>query len=174
MLVSSELRVAPCKGESMSVRDGHPTCAYFNPRYYMDEICKNCGKRFGDHDYYGQYCRDDNGVGLLFSTFEPREDSPIMTKDEAAKKLGLKKYDPALKQGWLDDVCLNLRLAAIKDDRIPKDGLYDTILCGTVWCYEDSLFGYPMPLTKKAAELLKIFAELKNQPVPEYDMEVLI
>jgi hypothetical protein len=93
-----------------------------------------------------------------------------VTKDEAAKKLGLKVYDLALPQQWLDDACLNLRFAAsVRCGRIPKDSLYEHILTGTVWCYDNSLFGYPHALTEQALELLQILAELKHQPVPQQD-----
>jgi hypothetical protein len=80
-------------------------------------------------------------------------------------------YDLALPQQWLDDACLNLRLSAsVRSGRVPADSLYDIILSGTVWCYDQArIFGEPVALTDKALELLQILAELKGRPVPQQD-----
>lgn len=73
-----------------------------------------------------------------------------ISKEEAAKLLGLKVYDTALPQQWLDDLCL--KLAATPSGRFskPKLNFQDAILSGTVWCYDGSLLGYPYAMTEQA------------------------
>ena len=80
-----------------------------------------------------------------------------MTKEQAAIKKGLKVYDVALPQTWLDEACLKLRLSGKTDNK----NLYDTILSGTVWCYDRSLFGEPVALTNEAEKLLTLLVGLK-------------
>jgi hypothetical protein len=94
-----------------------------------------------------------------------------VNKDKAAEILGLKVYDVALPQPWLDDAALTLRLSAsARCGRIPPDSLYDRILSGTVWCYDRcKIFGEPFALTEQAHELICILAELKHQPIPQQD-----
>lgn len=54
-----------------------------------------------------------------------------MTVDEAAKAAGLTSYDCALPQSWVD-ACYNRGL---------------DVRGHFVWCYDDSLMGYPHPIT---------------------------
>lgn len=64
-----------------------------------------------------------------------------MTKEDAVKKLGLKVFDYALPQRWVNKV-----MEATGDDPVPH----------FVWCYDDnSIFGFPRPLTKKGSEIVK-------------------
>ena len=72
------------------------------------------------------------------------------TKDEAAKLLGIKVYDTALPQPWLDEVSRHL-VPITKDENT-----YYTLLSSIVWCYDNNSFsGYPHPLTLKAFGYLK-------------------
>lgn len=67
-----------------------------------------------------------------------------VTKDQAAKILGLKVYDTALPQSWLDATVKNLN----------ED--YHKVLSSFVWCYDGGSFcGYPYPLTVEAYGYLK-------------------
>jgi hypothetical protein len=92
-----------------------------------------------------------------------------VTKEQAAQKLGLKVYDVALPQQWLDESCLTLRVHASKDEEIPQN-LYDTFLSGTVWCYDVAkIFGEPVALTDKAYRLLTKLAFWNGRPVPQQD-----
>jgi len=76
-----------------------------------------------------------------------------VTKSEAAEKLGLKTYDTALPQPWLDSVVEKLRQYQ-EHAETPETSLYDQILSSFVWCYDGSLLGYPRPLTTQAHTLL--------------------
>lgn len=92
-----------------------------------------------------------------------------VTRAEAAEMLGLKTFD-VLPQTWLDEACLLLRLSAPTKDLIPTDSLYEVLCTGTVWCYDRcKLMGEPMPLTVQTAMLLQTLAELKKQPIPQFD-----
>ncbi len=74
-----------------------------------------------------------------------------LTKAQAAELLGIKTYDTALPQPWLEEIAKNLSITSHS-----KSEVYDTILNSTVWAYDHkNLFGYPHPLTVKAYELLK-------------------
>lgn len=67
-----------------------------------------------------------------------------MTKDRAAKELGLKTYDTALPQQWLDNATEKLSSLSVND----KGELYDILLSSIVWSYDNSkIFGQPAPLT---------------------------
>lgn len=81
-----------------------------------------------------------------------------MTKDEAAKAKNLKVYDTALPQQWVDDAVLKLLLtASVRCGRIPRASVYDRLVCGTVWSYDDcKIFGEPVALTDEAKELLNL------------------
>lgn len=73
-----------------------------------------------------------------------------ISKRDAATLLGIKVYDTALPQQWLDCFVDNLKQSGVKGE------LYDIILSGTVWCYDrDSFIGFPYPLTLEAFGLLK-------------------
>ena len=90
-----------------------------------------------------------------------------ITKEEAAQRLGLKVYDVALPQTWLDESCLTLRVHSSKDAEIP-DNLYDTFLSGTVWCYDAAwVFGEPVALTDTAHRLLTRLAFWNGRPGPQ-------
>ena len=102
------------------------------------------------------------------------ETRPV-NKDTAAEMLGLKVYDLALPQQWLDDACLTLRFtASVRCGRIPQDSLYDRILSGTVWCYDKGLLGYPHALTEQALELLQLLAGEKHWPIPQQDAVIKV
>ena len=61
-----------------------------------------------------------------------------VSKDEAAKMLGVKVYDCALPQTWLDEF-------------VKKTGMdYHTALSSFVWSYDVGLLGLPRPLTDEA------------------------
>lgn len=67
-----------------------------------------------------------------------------ITKEEAAKMIGLKTYDTALPQQWLDKV--------VKESGVS----YDDILSNIVWSYDDAhIFGSPCPLTVKGCAVLQ-------------------
>ena len=82
--------------------------------------------------------------------------SVVLTKDAAARALGLRVYDLALPQTWLDDAVLNLKTA------MPSGDLYMTLLSGTVWCYDKGVYGRPVALDEKTLELLVKLTELKD------------
>lgn len=89
-----------------------------------------------------------------------------MTKDEAAKKKGLKVYDYALPQPWVDESVDKLRLKALKDQinndapRKASPEIYDTLVSGAVWCYDNSkIFGEPVAVTDEAQALLDLLKE---------------
>lgn len=78
-----------------------------------------------------------------------------MTKQEAAEKKGLKTYDTALPQDWVNGSVVKLKLtASVRCGRIPADCVYDRLVGGTVWSYDGSLLGVPVALTDEAEELL--------------------
>jgi hypothetical protein len=77
----------------------------------------------------------------------PVTDRP--TKDVAARLCGLKTYDNALPQPWVDSAAESLAHTAIKD-------VYDLLVSSIVWSYDQAkIFGAPHPLTLKAWALLK-------------------
>ena len=61
-----------------------------------------------------------------------------VSKDEAAKMLGIKVYDCALPQHWLDNL-------------VELSGMdYHKALSSFVWSYDTGLLGLPRPLTDEA------------------------
>lgn len=93
-----------------------------------------------------------------------------MTKDEAARKLGLEVYDCALPQPWLDEVVLKLRLIG----KVEDPDLYHKLLSGIVWCYDgNSSTGFPRPLTQQALEWLRKFDEIAHTHLTDEPMEVI-
>jgi hypothetical protein len=66
-----------------------------------------------------------------------------ITKEEAAKMIGLKVYDTALPQQWLDVV--------VKEHNLN----YNLVLSNIVWCYDGSLMGFPCPLTVEGCAVLQ-------------------
>ena len=82
-----------------------------------------------------------------------------MNKGELAQAAGLKSYDAALPQDWLDDV-VN-RLMGVYTDSYMRQAerakTYDIIARGTVWCYDTArMFGAPVALTDEANRLLSL------------------
>jgi hypothetical protein len=64
------------------------------------------------------------------------------TVDEAAKRLGLRSYDTALPQEWVDDFKA-------------KTGVYPAASGLFVWCYDGAgIFGRPVALSERAEVLL--------------------
>lgn len=101
-----------------------------------------------------------------------------LTKDEAAKVLGLQTYDTALPQQWLDDLLLKLSIKAkaLPDDDKRRDMIVsnwkDMVVSGLVWCYRDakgesSLFGFPVALTVPVLTILSIVEEVVQDAVIE-------
>lgn len=85
-----------------------------------------------------------------------------MTKYEAAEKAGLNTYDCALPQQWLDGTVKTLKEnTGFGRAGVLPDNLYDIILSGTVWCYDNSLMGYPYPLTYPVMEYLRMAGEIE-------------
>jgi hypothetical protein len=87
-----------------------------------------------------------------------------LTKDDAAKALGLQTYDTALPQTWLDDLLLKLSLHA---EDFPENWK-DIVTSGLVWCYknakgESSLFGYPVALTVQVMNMLTPLLDFSEQ-----------
>jgi hypothetical protein len=78
--------------------------------------------------------------------------SAPIPKDRAAKLCGLEIYDFAIPQPWIDEITLKL-IAKHPDSKID---FYWQILSGTVWCYDQSLMGYPYALTTTAYQLLTL------------------
>lgn len=88
---------------------------------------------------------------------------PRLTVQEAAECLGLKIFDTAIPQPWIDDVFLKMSLVAPKYIRASfPEAWKDIILSGLVWCYDQTendkpaLFGYPVALTKRTLDLLNL------------------
>lgn len=78
------------------------------------------------------------------------------TKEEAAQLLGLKTYDTALPQPWIDDTVVKIRMKHLDEPEYLPEDLYHIILGGVVWCYDNgSIFGYPVVLTDKAYSFIK-------------------
>jgi hypothetical protein len=76
-----------------------------------------------------------------------------LTKDQAAKLLGLQTYDCALPQPWLDRAAKVLSAVGANTEGI---GVYDMLLSSVVWSYDQAkLMGAPHPLTIKAWGYLK-------------------
>lgn len=80
---------------------------------------------------------------------------PRITKSEAAKLLGLKSFDTALPQDWLDSFVEGIA-SKLKLDRPAKIKLYDKSLSSLVWAYDGNPFGGPYPLTPDAVKLLEL------------------
>ena len=81
----------------------------------------------------------------------------MVNKDDLAKAAGLQVYDTALPQDWLNGVVE--RIVGMSSDPIPNTRLhvYQTILSGTVWCYDTPRsWGAPVALTDEANRLLSL------------------
>lgn len=96
-----------------------------------------------------------------------------MTKQEAAEKLGLKVFDCAVPEAWLD-------MLIIVYKKLVRNSLADEsvfLISHFVWCYDEingkpSTFGYPRPLTTVGIQLLKQF-NLANGTSYYTDFEVI-
>lgn len=63
----------------------------------------------------------------------------LIDKHELARAAGLKSYDVALPQVWLDNVAD--KLARVTGQ--PRCDVYDALRRGTVWCYDTHFLGEP-------------------------------
>jgi len=78
-----------------------------------------------------------------------------MNKDELAQAAGLKSYDNALPQMWLDSIVNQLAPFSERPDARTK--IYDIIREGVVWSYDSAtIFGAPVALTDEANRLLSL------------------
>lgn len=93
-----------------------------------------------------------------------------ISKGDAARKMILQSYDPALPQQWVDNFVEVIQ----KDNaKLIKEDLYGQVISSFVWCYDNSLLGFPRPLTRKALDLLTKFDELENTHYADNITEVL-
>jgi len=81
------------------------------------------------------------------------------SKESVALAKGLKIFDVALPQQWLNSITAQARdrlrtMQPTTDD--DRDAIYWAILSGTVWSYDNSLLGQPFPLTDKAKYYLTL------------------
>jgi hypothetical protein len=96
-----------------------------------------------------EYCNEEHDIRQ-----HAPEPPPYTTKGEAAQAAGLKVYDTALPQDWLDDVVNRL---APFGPQPARTQIYETIRIGTVWCYDTArVFGAPVALTDEANRLLSL------------------
>jgi len=81
------------------------------------------------------------------------------TKTEACNILGIKSYDTALPQPWLD---VFIEVVSDKTN-------YDLSLSSYVWCYDnDSFSGYPHPLTLAAYAWLKAYDQRQKTNLADH------
>jgi len=77
-----------------------------------------------------------------------------MNKNEAAKAAGLRVYDVALPQHWIDETASRISNMLY----ISYDTAYVTLLAGVVWCYDDNkIFGAPVAVTEAAEGFRQYF-----------------
>lgn len=77
-----------------------------------------------------------------------------MNKNEAAKAAGLRVYDEAVPQQWIDDTAVKIAKVLYVD----RDVVYLALLAGVVWCYDDAkIFGAPVAVTDEAEKLKQYF-----------------
>lgn len=73
-----------------------------------------------------------------------------MDKRKLAEQLGLKVFDTALPQPWVD--------AAVNRITYPREKaneVYGDLVSGLVWCYDfGSIGGFPVAVSPRAANLL--------------------
>lgn len=74
-------------------------------------------------------------------------------KRDAAELLNIETYDTALPQRWLDEFVNEI----VKVTGKPRDEIYGLALSSFVWCYDDSIMGYPYPMTITAYGWLKCY-----------------
>lgn len=81
--------------------------------------------------------------------------SSRITKDQAAQALGIKTYDTALPQQWLDKFVDTLKDTPTAQTK-GQQYVSSIILSSVVWSYDDAkIFGRPHPLTIPAFGWLK-------------------
>ena len=73
-----------------------------------------------------------------------------VSKDEAAKMLGIRVYDCALPQNWLDDFVKKTKMD------------YQKALSSFVWTYDMGLLGLPRPLTDEAYVYLRYYDRIQG------------
>ena len=71
----------------------------------------------------------------------------LMNKDTLAKRMGLNTYDTALPQDWWD-----------KCHAVSGENPIDYAI---VWCYDDSLMGYPVALDARSAKYLSFVQQVR-------------
>jgi hypothetical protein len=84
----------------------------------------------------------------------------LINKQEIAEKIGLKSFDCALPQDFLD---LNSARIA-KEDNKPHDEIYRFILQNFVWCYDTAkIFGEITPISPAGENFLPRFYPEKEK-----------
>jgi hypothetical protein len=88
-----------------------------------------------------------------------------VTKNEAADAAGLKVYDTAIPQSWLE--CVSQDPGG--SDRDARMHIYDIVRSGTVWCYDGPhrVFGAPYPLTDEARRAIAQYDALHGSHYAE-------
>ena len=82
-------------------------------------------------------------------------DYPEPTIDDLARMAGIRVYDTALMQSWVDHVWNYTK-------EVTGKNIYPT---GFVWGYDDStIFGEPIPLTEEARQLMKLISATTRNP----------
>ncbi len=83
----------------------------------------------------------------------------MKTKEELAREKGLGTFDCALPQDWLDSTARRATDCVLKNTQgmeypspgVVFDRIYQSILSGTVWCFDaHPIFGTPVFLTESA------------------------
>ncbi len=105
--------------------------------------------------------------GVLEELLSSQKEAPPFpgeTKEQCAKRKGAFTFDCALPQPWLDAVVNGAcKLEPVGSGARTK--AYDTVLAGTVWCYDKNrTFGNPFFLTQEAANIVRL-AELNDDRV---------
>ncbi len=99
-----------------------------------------------DRDY------EDPSAGTHLICIDPRCARCRPTKDNLARAAGLRTYDTALPQEWLDGQCDG---RAVRGTRRWLE-LYEQLRLGVVWCYDPPhTFGEPIALTDNARAILR-------------------
>jgi hypothetical protein len=92
------------------------------------------------------------------------------TKDVAARLCGLKTFDNALPQQWLDATAEILMPVATKE----AISIYDLLASSIVWSYDQAkIFGAPHPLTLKAWGYLKALDRLTGSHCVDEESSLL-
>ena len=85
----------------------------------------------------------------------------FVSKDRLAQQRGLRSFDTALPQTWLDAAADVVSQAV----GVERGVAYDSLMFGTVWCYDGSLLGFPVAVNDDADRALKIYlASLNSGP----------